>query len=52
MPRAPIVETLIGDDLPPLTLDAEKELLKFKRRIEKLLPDKTRKELGISTGNT
>jgi hypothetical protein len=30
-----------------LTRDAEKELLKFKRRIEKLLPEKARQELGI-----
>jgi hypothetical protein len=30
-----------------LTRDAEKELLKFKRGIEKLLPKKARKELGI-----
>lgn len=30
-----------------LAVGAEKELLKFKRGIEKLLPEKTRKELGI-----
>jgi hypothetical protein len=30
-----------------LTRDAEKELLKFKRGIEKLLPEEARKELGI-----
>jgi len=30
------------------TLDAEKELLKFKRRIDKLLPVETRKELGAN----
>lgn len=30
-----------------LTCDAEKELLKFKRGIEKLLPEEARKELGI-----
>ena len=35
-----------GNDLG-LTLDAEKELLKFKRGIEKLLPGEARKELGI-----
>ena len=35
-----------------LAVDAEKELLRFKRAIEKLLPDKTRKALGISTENT
>jgi hypothetical protein len=33
-----------------LTIDAEKELLKFKRGIEKLLPEDARKELGISEG--
>jgi hypothetical protein len=32
-----------------LAVDAEKELLKFKRGIGKLLPEKTRKELGIVT---
>jgi len=32
-----------------LTRDAEKELLRFKRRIEKLLPEKARKELGVPT---
>jgi len=37
---------LPGNDLK-LTLDAESELLKFKRVIEKLLPEKARKELGI-----
>jgi uncharacterized protein HemY len=31
-----------------LTCDAERELLKFKRGIERLLPEKARKELGIS----
>jgi tetratricopeptide (TPR) repeat protein len=31
-----------------LTCDAERELLKFKRGIETLLPEKARKELGIS----
>jgi tetratricopeptide (TPR) repeat protein len=31
-----------------MTRHAEKELLKFKRGIEKLLPEKTRKELGIT----
>ena len=30
-----------------LTLDAEKALLKFKRGIEKLLPEKRRRELGL-----
>jgi hypothetical protein len=30
-----------------LTREAEKELLKFKRGIEKLLPGKARKDLGI-----
>jgi tetratricopeptide (TPR) repeat protein len=35
-----------------MTLHAEKALLKFKRGIKRLLPDKTRKELGISTENT
>ena len=34
-----------------LTAQAEKELLKFKRGIEKLLPEKARKELGVMTGN-
>lgn len=38
---------LPGNDLA-LTDEAEKELLKFKRGIEKLLPDKARKELGIT----
>jgi hypothetical protein len=32
-----------------LTLEAEKELLKFKRGINKLLPEEARKELGITT---
>ena len=41
---------LPGNDLK-LTLDAEKELLKFRRGIEKLLPAETRKELGIATEN-
>src|SRR6266536_1212793 len=36
--------SLPGNDLA-LTAQAEKELLKFKRRIEKLLPEKARKEL-------
>ncbi len=31
-----------------LTKHAEKELLKYKRGIEKLLPEKARKELGIN----
>ena len=31
-----------------LTLEAERELLKFKRGIEKLLPERARKRLGIS----
>ena len=35
-----------GNDLG-LTTDAENELLKFKRGVEKLLPAKARKELGI-----
>jgi len=37
-----------------LAVDAEKELLKFNRGIEKLLPEKVRKELGIAvtTGAT
>jgi len=30
-----------------LAVDAEKELLKFKRAIEKLLPEKARKQLGV-----
>jgi hypothetical protein len=34
-----------------LTRDAEKELLKFKRGIEKLLPEKTRKQLGMMCPN-
>jgi len=34
-----------------MTLHAEKELLKFKRGIEKVLPEQARKELGmISSG--
>ncbi len=37
-----------GNDLA-LTLDAEKELLKFKRGIEKVLPEKVRKDLGMSS---
>ena len=37
---------LPGNELA-LTLDAEKELLKFKRGIEKLLPTERRKDLGI-----
>jgi hypothetical protein len=41
---------LPGNDLR-LTQDAETELLKFKRGIDKLLPDKARKDLGISTQN-
>jgi hypothetical protein len=39
---------LPGNDLK-LTFDAERELLKFKRGIEKLLPEKARKELGVLT---
>ena len=39
---------LPGNDLK-LTLDAERELLKFKCGIEKLLPDEERKELGVLT---
>jgi hypothetical protein len=35
-----------GNELA-LTLAAEKELLKFKRGIDKLLPEQARKELGI-----
>ena len=35
-----------------LTRDAEKELLKFKRGIEKLLPEKVRKQLGIISPDT
>ena len=35
-----------GTDLG-LTTDAEKELVKFKRGIEKLLPAKARKQLGM-----
>jgi hypothetical protein len=31
---------------PRLTVQAEKELLKFKRGIEKLLPERVWKELG------
>ena len=42
---------LPGND-SELTKDAEKGLLKFKRGIEKLLPEKARKGLGISTENT
>ena len=38
---------LPGNDLQ-LTQGAEKELLKFKRGIEKVLPEKVRKDLGIS----
>jgi len=38
---------LPGNDLK-LTLDAEKELLKFKREINKLLPEKARKNLGVN----
>jgi hypothetical protein len=32
-----------------MTQEAEKELLKFKRGIEKLLPEEERKELGALT---
>ena len=35
-----------------ITLDAGKELLKFKRGIEKLLPKETRKRFGISVGES
>jgi hypothetical protein len=35
-----------------ITRHAEKELLKFKRRIDKLLPKETRKQLGISFEET
>ena len=38
---------LPGNDLK-LTLDAEKELLKLKCGIKRLLPEKARKQLGIS----
>ena len=41
---------LPGNDLA-MTRDAEKELLKFKRGIEKLLPGKARKQLGITCPN-
>jgi hypothetical protein len=34
-----------------MTVQAEKALLKFKRGIEKLLPEKARKELGINTAS-
>jgi hypothetical protein len=37
---------LPGNDLR-MTEEAEKELLKFKRGIDKLLPERARKELGI-----
>ena len=42
---------LPGNELA-LTLDAEKELLKLKRGIDKLLPAKERKELGMSRENS
>ena len=32
-----------------LAVDAEKELLKFQRGINKLLPEKARKNLGVTT---
>jgi hypothetical protein len=38
---------LPGNDLK-LTLDTERELLKLKRGIEKLLPEKAREQLGMS----
>ncbi len=47
--KSPDMENAIslpGND-EAMTRDAEKELLWFKRRIEKLLPEATRKELGI-----
>jgi hypothetical protein len=40
--------SLPGNDLE-MTKAAEKELLKFKRGIEKLLPEQARKELGVIT---
>src|SRR6266567_2057377 len=45
--------SLPGNDLA-LTAQAEKELLRFKRGIEKVLPEDTQKQLGIavSTGGT
>ena len=42
---------LPGNDLK-LTLDAERELLKFKRGIEKLLPEKARKQLGLISADS
>ena len=41
---------LPGNDLA-MTKDAEKELLKVKRGIDKLLPEETRKQLGMSPVN-
>ena len=43
--------SLPGNDLA-LTARAEKELLKFKRGIERLLPAKARKNLGIDIGQS
>ena len=42
---------LPGNDLR-MTKEAEKELLKFKRGIDKLLPEKARKQLGIISPDT
>ena len=42
-------ELCLPDNDLALTNQAEKELLKFKRGIDKLLPEKVRKELGIPT---
>ena len=39
-----------GNDLA-LTRDAEKELLKFERGIEKLLPEEARKQLHVMTAD-
>ena len=41
---------LPGNDLK-LTLDAERDLLKFKRGINKLLPEKAQKQLGMNVGS-
>jgi hypothetical protein len=40
-------ELCLPDNDLALTSQGEKELLKFKREIERMLPDKARKELGI-----
>jgi len=40
---------LLPNNDEKMTVQAERELLKFKRGIEKLLPEKVREDLGMSS---